>query len=263
MLVLVMGIIAVSIYKTIDLVKSSRFTKSYFTILLVSDMSYIMNINLSKKKLTVLTLKDKSIQSFVTSLPQASYYMGLPIDAVISFASSRPLNPEKDLLTLAGTLSFFTQPKDHTLLGVNSFDIAKLYFHSKYSISDMQIESYPAVLGAAIDQTQQVKLYNFLSDQEIINNPTTIEVVNASGIDGVGARIAEMLRVVGYNVVAIRSSFSDQKSSIIIRGGNDATLGKIQEILPIQTQFVDEEGIVDISIIIDRQFVKSYLQIIN
>ena len=93
--------------------------------------------------------------------------------------------------------------------------------------------------GSVTDNTHEIRLNIFNQDQmkekvgdlfkdSIINNMDyTVEVDNATSIDGLGTEFAGILNRLGYNVIAVRTSTKSSNSFVAYSGKKDIYINSL------------------------------------
>lgn len=92
---------------------------------------------------------------------------------------------------------------------------------------------------------------SFFIDETISAENISVQIINASGVSGMGKRLENILSNLGYNVVSITTSREEAKSSKIKYFDKKTYASeKLQKILEFPLEKTDKEGIADIVIII-------------
>lgn len=91
----------------------------------------------------------------------------------------------------------------------------------------------------------------FLSDEKIEKEDLSIEIINATSVTGLGARLARLITNTGGKVVQVSSeNVSRQKSMILYNGDITYTVKKLSKVLGFKLVQMNRQSIGDITIII-------------
>lgn len=98
------------------------------------------------------------------------------------------------------------------------------------------------------------------TDELIINEKKSIEIINGTGIDGLGKRLERVISNTGGNVVSVSNSRNIVQSSVILYYQEISyTEKKIQQFLNYTPSPMQDKGIADIKIIIGTDGVREDL----
>jgi len=194
---------------------SSSFKNNSFSVLIVARDSKLIYVDKASKSALFLAIGD--IRSFVKGKGpiEASLALGIPINGMIIDEKS-PTN-----------LKEFSSYSNISRLIFNDRIVFKNL--DKYDVYKLA----SAVRGSVTDNTHEIRLNIFNQDQmkekvgdlfkdSIINNMDyTVEVDNATSIDGLGTEFAGILNRLGYNVIAVRTSTKSSNSFVAYSGKKD------------------------------------------
>lgn len=251
------------VWKGTRLFQERSFTGSSFTILIDDNPLHILYIDASERKISFTTLKNTN--SIKTLIPrEAQFSLGFPIDAIIQYKKAKKLEKASDFFKVRNILSLIKDNEEQKLVGLNQIDLLKLYifFHGlKYSTSSLSINPFIS----RTETNDAVAFFDQFRDPVIFNEKTSIEVINASGIDGLAARISKLLKYIGCNVISVVSKDMQNESKIIYRIEKNYTLNRLQKIFGIQSEASSDTLITDMTIIIGKDFADKYIsdKIIN
>jgi len=98
-------------------------------------------------------------------------------------------------------------------------------------------------------QTDVTQGSNLLTDNEISNENVTIQVINATDIPGLGGNVAQILSLMGANIVEVSTALNAQDNSKIqYYGGQTYTLQKIAGLLGFPVSKLSTQPIANIVI---------------
>ena len=88
-------------------------------------------------------------------------------------------------------------------------------------------------------------------DSEIFNEKVTLEIVNSTGVDGLGSKVGFLLSNLGVNVISIRNGEANN-TKISVKGKGSQTLGRIEKLFKVKAQADETNSIADITINIGK-----------
>lgn len=248
------------ILKTLFLIRTSKLNQESFSVLVVGKQSTIYRINTNSAKIGVITIKNAPSVRLENNL-DSSMLLLTPIDAIIQDEN----DTQKDkYFSPANIFSIITGKRKAKFINMNAFDLMKVGYLSQKTSSDnvsyMDINYSDLVkLGYMNDDAKDL-----LKNESIINRKLSVEVINATGIDGLGARVAASLESIGYNVVSIKSSDNLKHSEISYFLIPKEYASSISQEFGIPYKLSDQQSISDIRIILARdEYTKSLVRIFS
>lgn len=132
------------------------------------------------------------------------------------------------------------------------FDAANLFFYAftvpSSNISQKEI-SYPLP-----DPASQKVVSQVFNDQTLYREGSSITVVNATGVSGLGTQVAELLTHMGGNVVAVSTAEQEQATSqISYTGPQTYTVKRLAKVFGFPTEKATTPGMSDIVITIGKK----------
>ena len=240
LIVLFAAFISIS-YKAFLLVKNRSFRFSTYNIMLVGRDAHLAGFNTQKKQTHVLVFNNDRERFSGNNILASSIIAGVPLDGIVISINGKNLTDSKTHFpSLKQTLSLILEDEKYVFYNVNKFDLIKLYFVSK--LTSWEDKSYVNVNNIVQDFLRE-KFY----DSEIFNEKTSLEVVNSTGIDGLGARVGFMLANIGVNVISLKGG-EEPKTQIIAKDHNLKTLERIERVFELKAQKSENTGIADIII---------------
>ncbi|HVT00794.1 MAG TPA: LytR C-terminal domain-containing protein [Patescibacteria group bacterium] len=238
-------------YRVAANVRNSNFKYNTFNILVLSHDSYLIHLDKENEKIYVYDFKNST--KFLEGKPRSvqGIIVGVPIDAVIE-SKSKTLTIDQNFLTSSNFSRLFFNKGDNKLDGINKTDLIKVFMlSSKISDNDREERNISIKKVADFDN---VDYGNSLYDNDIFADKTSIQIMNDTGINGLGGRVAQMLKNMGYNVVSIDTN-SDTKSSIKTENGDTISFRRLVKVFDFPKTGEVGNQIADITLVIaqDRE----------
>ena len=171
-------------------------------------------------------------------------FLGIPIDADIK----TDLDIQEKLPDLMGKLILkFNNLKTNLTI----VDIFRLYLFSR-TIPQNYI--YEKEISSNLDNLNTDKLIShFFTDEIIEKENVSIKIINSTGINGLGNRLARLISNMGGNVVIVATEERlENQSSISYFGKKTYTAERLAKILGFQLIKADKKAITDIIITIGK-----------
>lgn len=198
--VLLAGLLSLS-YKTFILARDSSFKYDTFNLLVIKKEPVLFHIDTKNKKMVVRKFVHTDPKSLGRSRIEQTSFLGVLIDGTIVLESeNKLLSIESNFLSEKYAIGLITNKKIK-LDNINAFDVIKIYLYSRF------ISKNNRDYGQGISQ-------EVFPDPSIFREKVSVQVVNASGINGLGSKIGTALRNVGYNVVSIKTE--DKRKSQLL-----------------------------------------------
>lgn len=253
-LILVIVLIgAFLIFRGAKLIQESTFKKQAFTLLILSQKSYVVAVNNSTKTLAILSLeKDREKLSTRNKLKN-SILLGIPINALIVYKNNYRFSDfDKEFFSFKNITSVAFDSFQHKLIDANALDIFKIYFSAK-TVKEMN-RAQLSVDSLSELQNKESLITNTFSNRIIFNEKNSIEVINRANVDGLATRVAKMLTHVGFNVISITSADEIPASKMIFRIDANNTTDELVQFFPVFSERKKDTGIADITIILGKDF---------
>lgn len=215
-LVLVAATLSI-IYKSITLYKNSSFRNDTFNLLYVGDKSFIAHIDSRQKR--VVVIKIANTKTLKQTRFSNSALSGVLIDGQIMDSSN--FAKADEFINLPTLLNLVFQADKSKFNNINEFDLAKMFLISKITHKDNRHTV------AGMEKVSAGMLF----DKKILNEQSSVAVINASEISGLGAKVSNALKKVGYNVVSVEGS--DKQKSKIMTNISNASVEKLAGVLKI------------------------------
>lgn len=221
--------------------KESRFDgKNKFTLEIIENDSRatIFSFNPEAKSIASITLTGKRKM-------RPSKILGVFTDGSIDIKSAFVLKEEK-------AKSFFSDIFYHQnsiKKNITSIDLARLYLLTKTVLEkDIYYETFLVSTDtSSFDKTA----LQFFIDPKIVDEQKDIEIVNGTGINGVGKRLERIIKNSGGNVIAVSNSRDIVKHSKVFYFDKESyTEEKYSSLLKYQKEKMQSREISDIKILI-------------
>lgn len=230
-------------YKAFLIVQRSKFDGQHqFTFAIAKDnkVAEIVSINPSTAYLSILRLKNASVP--LSSIGAA---LRLAVDAKINTTANIPTD---DIATTMQSLLFRDTLVDKSM---TVYDLARLTLIARNTpAGNKKIKEITLPMNQKRLDDIIVLLF---TDNTIASENVGIQIVNASDISGLGARLAKVLTNMGANVIDITTAHEVvAHSNIQYYGKETYTLQKLQRILQYPVKKLKKETIGDIVITIGK-----------
>jgi hypothetical protein len=240
-IVVVLGLIFVSaLFKFFLIVKTSRFDGSHnFIVSFVGkDREAVVSFSPQNRSLSILDIDSVYKHQDLTKTFE------IPIDGTI--VSQNPNSSNISSMLLKSAFSFGQSLKKLTIL-----DVLRLFLFSK---TIPQNNIYERQLSAGLNDAQKSTVINLsLTDASIYQENQTIQVINASNVQGLGSRLATLIANIGGNVILVSTSDETlQNSKILYYGDKTYTVKKISSYLGIPAESSAQRGVGDVIITIGK-----------
>ncbi len=248
--VAVVFLIGISLFvRFLALVKESKFDGEHQFNLLVTqhavqkNTSVILSFSPDSRELSIVTIQKKTDPLDVERL------LEIPIDGVISFPNAFPVSSvssQKDVsLLLYKTIASYGSM--HTT--ITFLDLIRLSFLAQ------ALSKNAVTAGAIDDQADQMTVFAISSsrfiDKTFTSEKLSIQIINGSGISGLGSRLARFITNIGGNVVSVITADNLVKDSTIASDQKDSyTFERLRAILGFSEAQLDKKAISDIIITI-------------
>lgn len=231
-------IVAVSlIFKTIDVVMASKFEDSKRFTLSISDGKNLEVVSLSPSS--------KNIEIFKLSgdikPAEVGRFLEIPIDGFISFPSLN-LNQKINSTLMSAILNCNKIKTNLTII-----DFLKLMWLAK-SIPESSVDIIQ--VGNAAGEPDKI-IGRLVTDDFIEKDNQTIQIINATSVNGLGSRLAKLISNMGGNVIFVMTENNQRKkSSITYIDKKTYTIEKLQKVLGYEVVKEPNNALSDITIII-------------
>lgn len=196
-------------------ISQAHFTQNSFNILISCNQSYLVGIDKKAKKESIANFGNIKELLIGKSNFQLGIVLHVPVNAQIIYKKgSKCPQIDKNFLSWGNIYSLIS---DNTLIykSINRYDLFKYYLESR-NINDENKNFQSIRLDSPEIDKKITELYK---DQAVTEKALSVEIVNVTSIDGLGARVSQMLTNVGYNVIGVRSESSSESNSRVVIGG--------------------------------------------
>lgn len=220
---------------------------SRYTLAIIQDKTHATVLSFDPDEGEIITLL---LSGTSADTPEST--LGIPVDGKVILHKDVKLyenNPARNLLTL---LLRPTQMKKN----MTEIDIFRLYlFAQTVSSNHNRVEK---VSLSTKTRTPDKIMHELFIDTHIIDENKSIEIVNGTGVSGLGKRLETMIRNSGGNVVAVSNAHvAEEHSRIHYYQKPSYTLDKLSKRLRYPVEPITERGIADIKIIIGTDSIQT------
>lgn len=226
--------------KAFTLLQESRFDREHQFILFLAEGEIVKQIAIFTpvdRKVSVVTL-----QGVKVTQSTAPRILGVLPDGFVS--TKFPLN-DLNIPEIIQKIGFSLHSVKTNL---TIFDIANLGLAAQ-RVKGGQTNEKLAVTKERETVDSEVK--NLFINDTIFSENTSIQIINASKVPGLGSQLERSLKHLGCNIVAVSSSRKqEQLSKIRYFGKKSYTLEKLEKLLDFTLEETNEKMIADITIVI-------------
>ncbi len=244
-IILVAGLILMSLLlKLAFIVKDSKFdgVHKFNVVLRGTNQTEVVSFSPNPNSISVLTLANAPYD--------VSKFLAVPIDGQIK------VNGSVNSGNIASILLNSEFPLGNSVTGLTPIDLLRLFLLTKSVSSD---SIYVRSINSGLSQTQISTLISLtFTDPEIYRENQSIEVVNSTQVNGLGARISSYINNIGGNVILVTSSSKEEDKSKVEYSGQDTyTVDKLSSFFGIPKEQIERSGIADVIIIIGKDIAQS------
>lgn len=237
--------------RMIFLYKKSTFNTSSYVLLVRNKSPYIVSYNKMLDKISYINLEGFKDGNKI----KQSLLYSFPLDGELQTPAD--INPE-NFSTFLSLTSFLLSQFNSSFTGLTILDVSNLIISSQsvprtaIALKQVKITKDGTVEGMSPDE-----IYDAFKDLDIIDEALSIEVINATDVEGLAGNVSQVLKNTGCNVITITSADSKDKSEIIATH-KSKTIERLSHILGIQYSIVKNlRSSADIRVVIGEDFVKS------
>ena len=227
------------IFKAVLILRQSNFDGNHRFTISVSNQKKLTIISFSPSTNSISVLKlDGEIKNL-----DVNRFLEIPIDGFVKASS---LETNRDVATLLSNIIFdYKDIKTNLTIA----DIFRLFLVSKTTpLNDVTTSHISSSLESAYVDKIVAQLFN---DAEIEKENQTVEIVNATSVTGLGARLARLITNMGGKVVQVSTENKQQKNSLILYNGRRTyTVEKLNKVLGFKTTQIGKQSIADITIVL-------------
>lgn len=236
---IVLGLMLLSLsIKLVFLFMESKFDGSHkFNVVLIGD---------SNIEIVSLTPKLRSIS--ILNIPQRrnnlNQLLKIPIDGTI--VSKEKVDSNKIISIFIKSAMPFGGYKVNNLTFI---DLVRLAFFAR-TVTQNSISERDFTEDLTDKQKNTLVSLTF-NDPTIYEENQSIQIINATSVNGLGSKLANLITNIGGNPILVSSSDEViQKSKLLYSGDKTYTVERISSYLNISMEKADKKGIADVIIII-------------
>jgi hypothetical protein len=236
-------LISISIVlKIVNVYQKSTFDgENHFTVSVISKSDKVSLVSFAPKSNQIYILninggKDKNLRTTLE----------IPIDSEI-YADSEIT--EENIKT---NFFKFLSPFGHKKTNLTVFDLFRLWAYAN-SVPTNSIYQQEILANDDSLKLKSLGIYSYFVDQKIAEEKISIEVVNGTGVFGLGNKLASFLSNTGANIVMVSTSEKEENSSRIDYFKKESyTLKKLVRVLGFKTKMTEKKSLGDITITIGK-----------
>lgn len=210
----------------------------------------VIHVDTASHKLSFLVVKNAGELPLKDSL-RASIELGLPIQGIVQY-KDKNLDIKNKFFSWGNLTNTLVLPYFDTRKNFNEADYVKFFVKGGTTPRENIRVAESKSIQDNTDSVGDSVLSDLFKDDLVINKKTSVEVINASSVDGLGGRVADMLKRGGYNVVSVVSG-SARRSQIIYRIPRGDEVETIIKTFQFSSKFKNETGIADITVILGSE----------
>jgi len=231
-------ILASLIFRVVHVVSQSKFDgNNRFTISISNNKNLkILSFSPNTRSISVLKL-DGNIKNL-----NVNKFLGIPIDG---FVKASFLETNREVASLMSNIIFDYRRVETNLTIV---DVFRLFLVSKTtSLHDTSAVVISSSLESVRIDEIVAKLFN---DSEIEKEDQTIEIVNATSVIGLGARLGRLITNMGGKVVQVSTDNLQRNSLILYNGRETYTVRRLSKLLGFKIIQENKQSIANIMIVL-------------
>lgn len=243
--------------RTFTFIRESKFTGDHFVFLVISSEWHLVAVDRQQTQVSIVTLDNVKFDAN-WRVEKLSYEIGIPIDAVIRFDHKKTFgNFYREFFSWNMANEMFMSKSFQSMEGANTLDILKMYFAARsLRFQGERSLSLTQENGEMNRETEDI-FSRFLSDSRLKTENTSVEIVNSSGINGVGRRVAQLLTNLGFHIISVTSSEVRFPSQIAFRGDKSYAAQRLERIFQIPSfHSSSQTTIADVTVVIGEDYVK-------
>lgn len=230
-------------------VRNSHFKGNTYNIILSCKETYIIGVDKKNMQSSIISVGNLKEQLRGKGNLQVSVLVHLPITGQLVYRNTDdcPLI-NQDYFTYKNLYYLLTN-KRIAYKNINKYDVFKLFSIATQVHTDNNTFRILKLDAEEVDS----QLVSLFSDEIIHNGAVTIQVVNATAIDGLGSRISTFLTNGGYNVIGLKSDSPDSQkakiSQIIVNGSLEKKyIQTLQEVTGFPVVYSSADALSDITL---------------
>ena len=229
------------LFKIFFLIKESNFDTKHSFNVEVRDATNINVISFSpaQNSISVLEVDEKVKTNDIGSL------LELPIDARINLFDDEFDSSHIPTILIKSSFAFSRKLENMTVLDAFRLSL----FARSVSGNSLVIKKLPQNL---IDSDQNLLIESSFKDSVIDGEKKAIEIVNATDVFGLGARLATFVTNIGGDVILVSTREREEKSKIIYSNKQSYTVERLSKYLNFPKEKTDKKSVADVIIIIGQ-----------
>lgn len=196
-----------------------QFTENVFNILIISDEYVgVIGVDDSDKRLNSAVIIENISSIKKRNQVIQSINFGIPIHAYVAFPEGVVVSDPTKSFFSADNIKSISTNLNIIKKNITFFDWIRL-FQVSNQIDDNRINVKTYATITDLSQLLSQEDETFFRNSEISNRKTSMQVINATNINGLGNRVGDMFSRFGYNVVSVSTNDADKS---VVYYGDDA-----------------------------------------
>ncbi len=240
-------------YKITMSFKNSTFKYGSFNLLVLTHDAYLVHIDELQKKMSVFKINNGVGYLINKSRLYETLKIGIPVDGQVFVKNNSTFSVERNFLNEQELLSLLLMPANYKNDHLDNVDILKIYLLTKQiSPADRNVNIVPNLTDRPVIQQNTT---SNISDPQIFNDNQSVQIINATGADGVGGALATALKNLGYNVVSVGTGDS-KKSAILSDNPTSESVVRLKDYLDFPIFLKSSNSVADITIVLGSDLEK-------
>lgn len=226
--------------KALQVIKASRFDGSHqFTLAIFhpeSKNTEVISFNPGGRTISVLQLTGEVPHDAVGKT------LGIYLDGTITAKTDPTDSPGQKMLGLATTFSSARS-------NITVIDLVRLaVFANSVPGKDVSIESLRLPAG---DTETDILSSQLFADTTFSGEDSDIEIINATGVPGMGSRLERILKNMGGRVLAVEAGRAvEKKTKLSYFGEKSYSVRRVERILGVEAEKAAVQAIADVQIVL-------------
>lgn len=188
---------------------NAHFKGDTFNILYIGKESYLIGVDTNRNAFSFVKLPDLKDIAQGKNMLQKSMIVGVPVNAQINDRDARTYKNADDFLSNNSAWNVLFGPSKKFKTNLNAYDLLSFFHKAKGAVNKKNAN----VTLEFSDQNDKA-LSELFKNEQVRKRATTIEIINGSGVDGLGTSLSRSLTNAGYNIISVGSAGGDEYSYI-------------------------------------------------
>ena len=248
--VLAVSVLSLS-YRVVLSFVNSAFQYKTFNLLLIGESTHLIHLDREFNTMTIVKLSGGRGEFQGKSRLAHSMKVGLLVDGSIVSNSENEFENSNNL-SYAQAFKLIFAGQDYRFDHMNWVDVLKVSFYSqridKDNIKSIKIDDFrtdPDTLSSDFTANRFI-------DADIYSEKQSVQIINATGLDGLASQASKALKNMGYNVVSLTNG-KEKKSVIEASNIDSSSVKRLQKILVLPIVKSDRPMVSDITVVFGEE----------